>query len=88
MPRVETREGDFLDLLPVGSKVTHMDHPELRGRIVRHEYASDGSISPLPYAVHWTDNQQAFELLGSITWLYPDPSKIIPVPVDEALKPE
>ena len=85
MPRLEASDGNFLDLLPVGTEVTYKDYPELRGKIMAYEYHENGKVSPLPYKVYWTDDKRAMELLGSIAWLYPSPSKIIPVPAGDAV---
>ena len=81
MPRLETSEGEFLDLLPVGTEVTHKDHTELRGKIICYECHRDGRVSPLPYKVYWTDNDEAKELLGTPSWLYPDHKSIIAAPI-------
>lgn len=81
MPRLETSEGEMLDLLPVGTEVTHKYHTELRGKIICYEYHRDGRVSPLPYKVYWTDTDLARELLGTPSWLYPHYKSIIAAPI-------
>lgn len=63
MAKKETSTGEFIDVLPVGTKVRHKKHRNLTGIIVRHEYHEGGKISPLPYCVHW-DQQEAYKVLG------------------------
>ena len=79
MNRLQASDGEWLDLLPVGTEVTHRNYPELRGKIMCYEYHESGKVSPLPYKVYWADNDKAFDLLGCISWLYPSHNNIIPI---------
>jgi hypothetical protein len=72
MNRMETSEGQIIEVLPIGTKVRHKEHPELIGIIVHYEYHRSGKLSPLPYCVHWEDNALASKLLG---WLFVYPSR-------------
>jgi len=70
MSSVETSDGSFIEVLPVGTKVRHKRHPELIGEIVHYEYHESGKLSPLPYCVHWIDGKRAHILLGWFS-IYP-----------------
>lgn len=72
MNRIETSEGEFIELYSVGTKVRHKRYPELIGIIAHYEYHESGKISPLPYCVHWNNYQLAGEKLG---WFFAYPSK-------------
>ena len=52
------------EVLPIGTKVRHIDHPELTGRVVTHEHHSPGKYSALPYTVSWDNSDLSHQLLG------------------------
>lgn len=54
------------EVLPVGTKVRHKDHPELTGKICSHEYHHVGVFSALPYTVDWDNPALARKLMGMI----------------------
>jgi len=80
--RKESSTGEVIDVLPVGTRIRHTDHKTLTGRIVRHEYHESGKISPLPYLVHW-DQEDASRVLGLLGSIYPMRSEIEIIPVQE-----
>lgn len=52
------------DILPVGTLIRSIQHPELTGRIKGWEYASRGTLSPWPYLIAWDDSGAAADTLG------------------------
>ncbi len=60
----ETSEGKIIEVFPVGIRIQHRRHKDLTGIIHAHEYTVCGKISPLPYLVHWDDNDKALIILG------------------------
>ena len=60
-----TSDGIKFEVLPVGCKVKHKKHPELIGRIRKHEYCK-GKYSALPYTVEWDNSDLAHRLLGML----------------------
>ena len=64
--RLETSTGEFVNILPKGTRIRHIKHPELTGVIRSHEYHESGKISPIPYGVEWDNRYLARELLGSV----------------------
>jgi hypothetical protein len=59
-----TKSGEVIALLPVGTRIRSIQHPELTGYIKAHEYADREHISPIPYLIGWDDSQRAAETLG------------------------
>ena len=76
--KVYTNTGEILELLPVGTRIHHKDHPKLTGKIVGWEYHERGGISPLPYKVYWDNPALALELIGWFT-IYPGVDKVVPL---------
>ena len=62
--------GDTINVLPVGTRVRHKKHRNLKGKIVAHEYHEGGKISPLPYKVYWDNGDLAARLIGFMS-IYP-----------------
>ena len=60
-----TSDGIEFEVIPVGSKVRHKEHPELIGKIYNHEYC-EGKYSALPYTVDWDNSVLAHDLLGML----------------------
>lgn len=54
-------------LLPIGTPIRDVRHPELTGRISAHEWARPGELSAIPYSVEWDDDGRASDVLG---WFY------------------
>jgi len=79
--RVEDSTGEFIEILPVGTRVYFKGHPKLTGTIVAWEYHESGKVSPLPYLVHWDDYALSRKYLGWFD-IYPMKSEILPVAVD------
>lgn len=63
------------ELYPIGTKVRHKKYPELIGKVFAHEYARPGVLSALPYCVHWTDSNVAYDSLGILS-VYPNSQDI------------
>jgi hypothetical protein len=63
------RDAIMARLLPVGTPVRSVRHPELTGRIKCHEWTAPGRISPIPYNVDWDNSDRAYETLGWF-WIY------------------
>jgi hypothetical protein len=51
-------------LLPVGTRIRHVRHPELTGRIKALEWTRPGELSPIPYLIGWDDSGRASDALG------------------------
>jgi hypothetical protein len=51
-------------LLPVGSPIRSVRHPELTGHIEGLEWTSPGELSPIPYLIGWDDSAAAHRALG------------------------
>ena len=59
-----TSDGIEFEVLPRGCRVRHKKHPELKGKIYKHEFCK-GKYSALPYTVDWNNPQLAHRLLGA-----------------------
>ena len=68
MEKIESSDGQFLELLPVGTRVKHKKHPELVGKISKYEYHESGKVSPIPYSICWDDPEKAFSILGFMNY--------------------
>lgn len=62
-------------ILPIGTRVRDVRHPEIVGRIRGYEWKSPGSLSLIPYNVEWDDDRRAHETLGWM-WIYATPGQI------------
>jgi hypothetical protein len=51
-------------LLPVGTEIRHVRHPELTGYIRALEWTDRDHISPIPYNIAWDNSTQAYDVLG------------------------
>jgi len=56
--------GEVFDLLPEGTRIRSVQHPDLLGHIKHYEWHSPGNISPIPYFIEWDDYQEARQALG------------------------
>ena len=73
-----TSDGIEFEVLRVGSRVRHKEHPELRGRIYSHEFCM-GMYSALPYTIDWDKPELARRLLGAFP-MWPRLESIEPAP--------
>ena len=76
--RVVVAGGDTMDILPEGTRIRSIQHPELTGVIKHYEYNRPGLLSPIPYCIGWDDSAHAAALLGWL-FVYPSPSAIEPL---------
>lgn len=78
------RDAIKAQLLPVGTRIRSVKHPELTGYIKDLEWTDPrkGLISPIPYLIGWDDSSRACDVLG---WLFvysgPDSVERIPAAV-------
>lgn len=78
-------DGRELRLLPVGTRVRHVQHSALTGRIAGIEMNGPGVASAIPYRVDWDDPARAADLAG---WLncYQDAGDVVPVEFAERVQ--
>ena len=76
---VKFADGVVRDVLPVGTRVRHREHPSLTGKIVDYEMCQGKVFSTQPYKVYWDQDDDAFKLLGWF-FIYPDPDKLEVIP--------
>lgn len=67
-------------LLPIGTPIRNVRHPELTGRIKNHEWRSHDEISAIPYLIDWDDSSAAHGKLGFLH-VYATIEGVEPVPV-------
>ena len=60
-----TSDGIEFEVIPIGARVRHKEHKELKGRIYSHEFCK-GKYSALPYSVEWDNYELARNLLGML----------------------
>lgn len=60
------REAIMTKLLPPGTRVRSVSHPELTGTIKGHEWTRPHEISPIPYCIGWDDSSAASKTLGML----------------------
>lgn len=81
MDRIETwpdkitGERQWLEVLPVGTRIRSVQHPELTGYVKAHEYHESGYLSPIPYLISWDDSELASKTLGWV-FVYASPGAI------------
>ena len=51
-------------ILPEGTRVRSIEHPELTGYIKHWEYNAPGILSTIPYCIGWDDSARACAELG------------------------
>lgn len=68
-------------LLPPGTRIRHVRHPELTGHIRAWEWTdrSKGLISPIPYLIGWDNDGRACDVLGWF-FVYSGPESVEPIP--------
>lgn len=69
-------------LLPSGTRIRSVRHPELTGYIKGYEFTRSGMISPIPYCIGWDDSPRAAKELGML-FVYATVDSIEAVPVGE-----
>ena len=73
--QMETSEGNFIEVLPVGTRIRSKSHPELLGTIRGYECHESGKLSPIPYCISWDNTDRAYRLLGWM-FIYSDPDSV------------
>jgi hypothetical protein len=63
----ELMDGHKVELIPPGTRVRHIKHPELTGAIKCWEYHQSGKVSVIPYKVYWDDPVWAATILGCMS---------------------
>jgi hypothetical protein len=74
-----TKKGEQITLLPIGTRIRSIQHPELTGYIKGHEYADSEHISPIPYLIGWDDPHLAHDIIGWF-FVYADNETVEPQP--------
>ena len=76
-----TSDGIEFEVIPIGGRVRHKEHPELTGKVYKHEFCK-GRYSALPYTVDWDNSDLSHKLLGMLPiWPRLENIELIPLEV-------
>lgn len=70
-------------MVPVGTLVRSVQHPELTGKIKGLEWTRPGELSPLPYLIGWDNSSRAADMLGMF-FVYGSPDSVERLPEETA----
>jgi hypothetical protein len=62
-------------MVPVGTRIRSIQHPELTGKIKGLEWTRPGELSPLPYLIGWDNSSRAADVLGMF-FVYGSPDSV------------